>query len=374
MPDKKGPPSRSRTTRDRRSRPAASSGDPQGLDLALVEAISRCAEAHRAAAQRLLGAGNLADLVVADHACLERAVAANPGPLSDAVLGAIFRELLSGARELARRTRVVFLGPEFSFSHAAAMEHFGTSSELMPVPSIAAVFDALSRRQAEAGVVPIENSTDGRIADTLDMFARLPLRICGEVQLRIHHCLLGKCARHEVLEVYSKPQALSQCRTWLARHLPDARTVEIASTAAAARIAADKPGAAAIASRQAGIHYALDVIAADIEDNRHNITRFAVIGNQTPARTGRDKTSLMFELPHKPGSLAEALAIFKRNRLNLTWIESFPMPDMPNEYLFFVEFQGHPQDQAAERALDALRRKTVRLEVLGSYPAARVRP
>ncbi len=173
----------------------------------------------------------------------------------------------------------------------------------------------------------------------------------------------------EVREVYSKPQALSQCRTWLASHLPEARTVEMASTAAAARLAAEKPGAAAIASRQAGVHYALDVIAADIEDNRHNVTRFAVIGDQSPARTGNDKTSLMFELPHQPGALADAMAIFKRNRLNLTWIESFPMPNTPNEYLFFVEFQGHPAEPGAERALAALARKTVRLEVLGSYPA-----
>ena len=215
------------------------------------------------------------------------------------------------------------------------------------------VFDALNRGQADFGLVPIENSTDGRVTDTLDMFARLPVRICGEVQLRIHHHLLGKCRRSEVKEVYSKPQALSQCRTWLARHLPDARTVEMASTTAAARLAVEKPGAAAIASRQAGINYGLDFIAEDIEDNRHNVTRFAVIGDRPPRRSGNDKTSLMFELPHQPGALADAMAIFKRNRLNLTWIESFPMPGTPNEYLFFVEFQGHPEEMRAKRALAA---------------------
>ncbi len=208
------------------------------------------------------------------------------------------------------------------------------------------------------------------MADTLDMFARLPVRICGEVQLRIHHYLLGKCLRSEVREVYSKPQALSQCRMWLARHLSEARTVEIASTAAAARLAAEKPGAAAIASRQAGINYGLDFLAEEIEDNRHNVTRFAVIGERPGRRTGNDKTALMFELPHQPGALADAMSIFKRNRLNLTWIESFPMPETPNEYLFFVEFQGHPDEMRAKRALAALASKTVRLEVLGSYPAA----
>ncbi len=226
---------------------------------------------------------------------------ANRGPLHAEAVRAIFRELLSGSRALLRPKHVVYLGPEYSYSHLAAVEQFGLSSELIPVATIAAVFDAVNRGQADFGLVPIENSTDGRVADTLDMFARLPLRICGEVQLRIHHYLLGKCSRSEVREVYSKPQALSQCRAWLARHLPEARLVEMASTTAAARLATEKPGAAAIASRQAGVNYGLDVIAADIEDNRHNVTRFAVIGDHSAARSGNDKTSLMFELPHQPG-------------------------------------------------------------------------
>lgn len=302
---------------------------------------------------------------------LDRALATDKGPLDAGAIRATFRELISGCRALLRPARVVYLGPEYSFSHLAAVEQFGRGAELIPAATIAAVFDALSRHQAQFGLVPIENSTDGRVADTLDMFARLPLRICGEVQLRIHHCLLGKCARAEVQEVYSKPQALSQCRTWLANHLPQARVVEMASTAVAAKLAADKPHAAAIASRQAAAHYQLDIIDGNIEDNRHNVTRFAVIGDRTPRRTGDDKTALMFELPHQPGALADAMAIFKRQRLNLTWIESFPMPDTPNEYLFFVEFQGHPAEARAKRALASLQRKTVRLEVLGSYPAGR---
>jgi len=371
MSKKKSPVPRSGTAGGRRGRSEGEADDPGQLDLALLALINRCAEAHRAVALNRPSESDAAEWLARDHESVERLVEANAGPLSDAVVRAVFRELLSGTRELVRRTRVVYLGPQFSFSHLAAVEHFGTAAELVPVPTIAAVFDALSRKQADAGVVPVENSTDGRVADTLDMFARLPLRICGEVELRIHHFLLGKCARHEVAEVYSKPQALSQCRTWLARHLPEARTVETESTAVAARLAAQKPAAAAIASRQAGAHYGLDVIAADIEDNRQNVTRFAVIGDQSPARTGHDKTSLMFELPHKPGALADAMAIFKRHRLNLTWIESFPMPDTPNEYLFFVEFQGHPTQLAAQRALRALTTKTVRLEILGSYPATK---
>ncbi len=306
---------------------------------------------------------------VNDQQCLADVVQANKGPLQEQAIRGVFRELLSGTRVLLRGLQVAYLGPEFSYSHLAAVEQFGTSAELIPVATIAGVFDALNRHQADFGLVPIENSTDGRVADTLDMFARLPVQICGEVQLRIHHYLLGKCRRSEVREVYSKPQALSQCRTWLACHLPDARTVEMASTTAAARLALEKPRTAAIASRQAGINYGLDFLAEKIEDNRHNVTRFAVIGDSSPKRTGNDKTSLMFELPHQPGALADAMSIFKRNRLNLTWIESFPMVGTPNEYLFFVEFQGHPEDARAKRALGALAKKTVRLEILGSYPA-----
>ena len=203
---------------------------------------------------------------------------------------AIFRELLSGTRALAKTLRVAYLGPTYSYSHLAAIERFGNSAELVPVATIAAVFEELSRKHVDFGLVPIENSTDGRVADTLDMFTRLPVRICGEVQLRIHHYLLGKCARGEIKEVYSKPQALSQCRDWLAKHLPLARPVEMTSTAAAAQLAAEKPGAAAIASLQAGVNYGLNVLAEKIEDNANNITRFAVIGDHeaTPHRARQD--------------------------------------------------------------------------------------
>jgi chorismate mutase/prephenate dehydratase len=179
--------------------------------------------------------------------------------------------------------------------------------------------------------------------------------------------LLGRATRGEIVEVYSKPQALSQCREWLAKNLPAAKQVEMTSTAVAAQIAADKPGAAAIASMEAGTHYGLTVFDSNIEDNKHNVTRFALIGGTPPNRTGRDKTALMFELNHKPGALADAMAVFKRGRLNLTWIESFPMRNLKNEYLFFVELEGHQADSRVKKALLGLGRKTARLEVLGSY-------
>ncbi len=262
---------------------------------------------------------------------------------------------------------MAYLGPAYSYSHLAAIHRFGQSVELVPVGNIAAVFEEINRRQADFGVVPIENSTDGRVADTLDMFTRMPARICGEVQLRIHHNLLGKCPRSDVEEVYSKPQALSQCRNWLARHLPTARLVEVTSTSTAAQLAQDKPGAAAIASLQAGVRYGLDVLADNIEDNKSNLTRFAVIGDDTGPRTGNDKCALMFEIAHEPGALADAMNVFKRGRLNLTWIESFPIARPEGGYMFFVELEGHETEVRVRKAIAALGRKAVRLDVLGSY-------
>ena len=194
------------------------------------------------------------------------------------------------------------------------------------------------------------------------------VRICGEIEFRIHHTLLGKCSRTEVREVYSKPQALSQCRNWLAKHLPAARSIEVTSTSTAAQLAGEKPGAAAIASRQAGMHYGLEVLAENIEDNPSNTTRFAVIGDQSPPRTGHDQTAMLFQVEHRPGALADAMMVFKRGKLNLTWIESFPTPGARG-YLFFVQMEGHQSDARLRHAVAALEKKTSRLEILGSFPA-----
>ncbi len=242
----------------------------------------------------------------------------------------------------------------------------------MPVSTIAAVFEEVERGQVQFGVVPMENSTDGRVSDTLDCFSRSPVRICGELPLRIHHCLLGIGSRDDIRTVYSKPQPLSQCRNWLAKHLPNAALAEVGSTAAAAKAAKGQPNAAAIASRQAGIHYELPVIVANVEDNPDNVTRFAIISTATAERTGNDKTALMVEIAHEPGALADAMAIFKRNRLNMTWIESFPIPGHRGRYLFFVEFVGHHDEPRARRAIETLAKRSLRLEVLGSY--AQVEP
>jgi chorismate mutase / prephenate dehydratase len=272
------------------------------------------------------------------------------------------------------RRRVVFLGPEYSYSHLAAIKLFGDAAPMAAVATIPAVFDSIIRDDAMAGLVPIENSTDGRIVDTLGMFVRVNVKICGEVLLPIHHNLLSRTARQQIREVHSKPQALSQCRTWLANHLPKAKLVECSSTTAAAELAASQPGIAAVASLEAGRQYQLDVIDASIEDNPNNVTRFAVLGRHLPPPTGNDKTAILFQVEHRPGALADAMVLFKDAGLNLTWIESFPIPQVSSEYLFFVETAGHASDPQVAAALERLKAISLRLEILGSYPRASLNP
>lgn len=360
-----------------KAKPAGSKGGKQAgddlneqllqLDREIARALDRRAKLLLQSAEAIRQDEKL--LTKIDVEPQERAaqLAAETSSLSGAQITAVMKEVLGVSRALIRPVRVSYLGPMYSYSHLAALARFGSATDLVAVASIAAVFEELDRGQAQYGVVPLENSTDGRITDTLSMFAKRPARICGEIQLAIHHHLLGKGSRSEVMEVYSKPQALSQCREWLARHLPTARIHEMASTTAAAQLAVSKPGAAAIASMEAAQNYGLDVLASNIEDNPLNVTRFAILGDERRKRTGRDKTALMFGLPHRSGSLADALTLFKKSGLNLTWIESFPLPGTVQEYLFFVEFEGHESEADSQAAIAKLRRLAVKLEVLGSY-------
>jgi chorismate mutase/prephenate dehydratase len=299
------------------------------------------------------------------------------GPLDNSTIRAIFREIMSGSRALQRVLKVAYLGPEYSYSHLAAVERFGQAIQFIPVDSIAAVFEAVDRGNVDFGVVPVENSSDGRVADTLDMFLRMPhLVISAEIRLQIHHNLLANCEPQEIRRIYSKPQALSQCRNWLARNMPHALQKEVSSTATAADLAQHEPGAAAIASRQAAVRYGLRILFTEIEDLPHNETRFAVIGHQKCGRTGHDKTAVMFRVPHNPGSLVEALDVFRQSRINLTWIESFPGRQQTDrskpEYIFFVDFEGHVEDPKVHKALKLLGEHCLEVHVLGSFPQAQI--
>ncbi len=337
------------------------------LDRQIVELVNERGAVANEIGKLKEAAGETVYAPEREEQVLDRAVKHSNGPMAEQCIRAIFREIISGSRAIEKIHRVAFLGPFYSYSHLAAIHRFGQTVEFHHVGTIGSVFEEVHKGTAEYGLVPLENTTDGRIADTLDNFTRYPVRICAEVQLRIHHNLLGRGHRSDIQEVYSRPQALSQCRRWLSTHLPLARTVEVTSTSTAAQLAADKPGAAAIASVQAGTHYGLTVLAAQIEDNPDNLTRFAVISKESAPKSGNDKTALMFRLEHRPGSLADAMAIFKRSRINLSWIESFPLPDAGGEYMFFVELEGHQQEAKVRRAIESLGKRSVRLEILGSY-------
>lgn len=293
------------------------------------------------------------------------------GVLPRQAVRAVFREIMSGSRALQKTFKVAYLGGEYSFSHLAALERYGSSVEFVAVNSISTVFEEVDRSHVDFGVVPVENSTDGRISDTLEMFQRMAhLLICAEIRLQIHHNLLANCEQQEIRRIYSKPQALAQCRAWLSKNVPHAVLKDVGSTSVAAQLARDEQGSAAVASRQAAVRYGLRILFTEIEDSPYNETRFAVIGNHKAGKTGRDKTALMFRLPHNPGSLAEALDVFKQSKINLTWIESFPARTPKPEYVFFVDCEGHRDDPKVAKTLKSLEGLCQELTILGSFPAA----
>jgi len=295
----------------------------------------------------------------------------NRGPLSEPAIRSIYREVLSASRSLEAPIKVAYLGPEATFTHMAARERFGSSSVFVPATSIADVFQEVSQRRAEYGVVPIENSTEGVVTHTLDMLVEADVRICAEVSLEIHLFLLSRSGRFEdIRRIVSHPQALAQCRRWLASHCPRVGVDEVASTAQAAEMAAQDGALAAIASALAKDFYKLVVVEGNIEDHANNITRFLVIGDQESRPSGDDKTSIVFSVKDEVGILHRMLEPFAKNRINLTKIESRPLKHKPWEYLFFLDFEGHMKESRVQRAIKKLQRRCVFIKVLGSYPCS----
>lgn len=318
-------------------------------------------------------AENAAEIFVParEEEILQNLVATNKGPLDPQTVRSIFRELISGSRALQKVLKVAYLGPEYGNSHQAMVERFGAAVEGIAVGSVAAVFEEVNRAHADFGIVPLENSTEGRLSDTLELFIRLPqLKIVAEVRVRVHHHLLSNAQQQEVRRIYSRSQILSQTRNWLSKNIPHAQAVEVTSTSVAAELASREPGSGAIASRHAANKYGLKVLFSDIEDNPIGESRFAVIGAETPERTGKDRTAIMFQAAHRPGSLVEALNIFKINKINLHAIESFPAKGSRAESMFFLDFDGHVQDMRVKRAIETLNRKSERVIFLGSFPVS----
>ncbi len=345
------------------------------LDRRIVELLN-----ERAACAHAIGEAKVAQELAAFAPAREQEVLRavgelNRGPLPAAALDSIYRAIINACRALERPLRISYWGPPASNTHVAARDRFGPQATYQPAQTVADVFAEVEKQRADYGVVPVENSTEGVVNLTLDMFLQTPLRICAETYVHIHHNFLSRAGSlSEIRRVYTMPQATAQCRTWLCQELPGAELVDVSTTARAAAIAADEPDAGAIGNHAASQEYELAILAENIEDNPRNRTRFLVVGNLEPPPTGKDKTSIVFSVPHQAGALARALAVFDRYGVSLTMIESRPTKITPWESVFYIDVKGHAgaiSDNASLRAaLPDFERACLFVQVLGSYPEA----
>lgn len=303
---------------------------------------------------------------------LRKVKARNQGPLSDDTVARMFREIMSACLALEEPMKIAYLGPEGTFTQAAAIKHFGHAVQTVPCNSIDDVFREVAAGSANYGVVPVENSTEGMVNRTLDSFIDSPLHICGEVELRIHHHLMvgANTKRDNVTRIYSHQQSLAQCRQWLDANYPSAERVAVNSNAEAARRLSDEWNAAAIAGETAAELYKLEKIAANIEDNPNNSTRFLIVGNQPAASSGSDKTSVLVSMRNRPGALLDLLTPFNTHGISLTRLETRPARSDKWAYVFFIDFEGHQDDPAVAKVFEAIEAEVGYLKRLGSYPKA----
>jgi len=301
----------------------------------------------------------------------ERLLQKNEGKYPPEAIRAIFREVISASRALEAPLRVAYLGPPGTFSHRAALNRFGSSSELKPVDTIPDVFHEVERDAADYGIVPVENSTEGVVPYTLDMFSKTALKVCAEVFVPVHHHLATRAdSLRSVKRLYAHPQSFAQSRNWLRENLAKVEVVEVTSNSKSAQMASVDSEGAAICTDIAADIYKVPVVAQHIEDSPHNRTRFLVIGQNEPKPSGKDKTSIFFSVRHKAGALLRAMTAFDTFNLNLTMIESRPTKQMPWEYVFFIDFQGHRQEERVSHALKMLEEHSLFITILGSYPEA----
>ena len=302
---------------------------------------------------------------------LRMVVDRNDGPLQDEVLVRLFREIMSACLAQQEPLKVGFLGPEGTFSQQAMQKHFGHSAHGLPLASIEEVFQEVEAGNADFGVVPVENSTQGTIQSTLDMFLTSKLKICGEVELRVHQHLLSRSGRIEDIErIYSHPQSFAQTKAWLREYLPKPEKIAVSSNAEAARRARNADDAAAIAGAAAANVYGLKIVAGPIEDRPDNTTRFLVLGRELFTTSGHDRTSLLIFIKDEPGALYNVLSPFAKHGLSMNRIESRPGHTGRWQYAFFVDIEGHVHDPAMKSAIDELKARAQDVKVLGSYPVA----
>jgi chorismate mutase/prephenate dehydratase len=307
-----------------------------------------------------------------ERAVLQRICQLNQGPMTDEQLRAVYREIMSSALALEKTMIIAYFGPEATFTHQAAIQKFGASLNYSPQKTITDVFTEVSKRRADYGVVPVENSTEGVVTHTLDMFVDSDLKIVSQIVLPIQQCLMVSRggARARIQKLFVHPQSLAQCRGWIQNHLPRVEIVETSSNARSAELAAKDKNAAAIAGVLAAEKYGLDVLEQDIQDNAANATRFLVLGRQCSPPTGQDRTSLLVSVADKAGALHEAIAAFRRYRINMTKIESRPSKRKAWEYFFFIDCDGHAQDRKVAKAIHLLGLHCNFIKILGSYPKA----
>jgi len=300
---------------------------------------------------------------------LERLTAHNKGPFPQDALKAVYREILSSSLSLERPLKIAYLGPRATFTHMAGMQQFGLAAQYVPVESIKDVFSEVERGRADYGIVPVENSTEGVVNYTLDMFIDSDLRISAEIMLEVSQNLMNRTGRIEdIKKIYTHPQVPGQCRQWLEKNIPGVPVMDAPSTARAAEMAKDDPEAGAIASEMAAVLYGLQVVAKKIEDNPNNFTRFLVISKKSPGRTGRDKTSIMFSIKDKVGALHAMLTPFADAGINLNRLDARPSGRRVWDYVFFLDMEGHVEEEKVAKAIENLKKDCLFLKVLGSYP------
>lgn len=300
----------------------------------------------------------------------QRLTSLNKGPFPNDALKTIFREILSASLSLEEPMQVAYLGPQATFTHLAALRYFGSSANFIPVEGIGNIFEHVNTGKADFGVVPVENSNEGVVSYTLDMFVDYDLKVAGEIVLEISHSLMSLTGdKAKIKKIYSHPQPAAQCRRWLETNMPGTRILESPSTAMAAKLASQSPDSAAIASEVAAKVYDLSFVERHIEDSKSNFTRFLVISKESPRKTGKDKTSLVFSTKDRPGALYEILQPFRDAKINLTKIESRPSRRKAWEYIFFVDMEGHVEDKKLRNAIEEVKEGCLYMKILGSYPA-----
>jgi chorismate mutase/prephenate dehydratase len=303
-----------------------------------------------------------------ERAVFDRVCAHNAGPITNEQLRAIYREIMSSALALEKTMTIAYFGPEATFTHQAAIQKFGASLNYSAQKTIADVFAEVSKKSADYGVVPVENSTEGVVTHTLDMFVDSDLKIVSQIVLRIQQCLMSNSPRAKIKKLYVHPQSLAQCRGWLAKNLPRVEIVETSSNARSAELAAKEKFSAALGGILAAEKYGLKILAQGIQDNAVNATRFLVLGRQCSPPTGNDRTSLMISVADKSGALHEAIAAFRKFKINMTKIESRPSKRKAWEYFFFIDCAGHFQDAKVAQAIQLLSKHCNFVKILGSYP------